>query len=138
FVLFILELNTPTNGVLTVAAVISFITGALVLFNSVRLPGFPAVSVPLVIGASAVLAVTFLAFMGFALRALKTPVAMGKPALIGQVGVVTKAIDPHGMVQVAGELWSAEPLDPRESFPEGVRVEVVDVEGLRVKVRRVK
>ncbi len=138
FVLFVLELQTPTNGVLTVAAVISFITGALVLFNSVRVPGFPTVSVPLVVGAGGVLAVTFLALVGYALRALKTPVAMGKPALIGQIGIVTKPIDPHGMVQVAGELWSAEAADPRESFPEGVRVQVVDVEGLRVKVRRIQ
>ncbi|MEW6180203.1 MAG: nodulation protein NfeD [Chloroflexota bacterium] len=138
FVLFILELQAPTHGALTAAGVASFITGALVLFNSVRIPGFPSVSVPLVIGAGAVLAVTFLALIGYALRALKTPVAMGKPALIGQVGVVTKTIDPRGMVQVAGELWSAEAAEPGEALPEGTRVEVVDVEGLRLKVRRVK
>jgi len=138
FVLFILELQATTHGALTAAGVASFITGALVLFNSVRIPGFPSVSVPLVIGAGAVLAVTFLALIGYALRALKTPVAMGKPALIGQVGVVTKTIDPRGMVQVAGELWSAEAAEPGEALPEGTRVEVVDVEGLRLKVRRVK
>ncbi len=138
FILFILELQTPTTGGLTIAAVASFITGALVLFNSVRLPGFPTLSIPLVIGASIILALTFLGFMGFALRALRTPVAMGKPALIGQIGIVTREIDPQGMVQVAGELWSAESLDAQERIPEGVRVEVVDVEGLRVKVRRVK
>lgn len=138
FILFVLELQTPTTGGLTIAAVASFITGALVLFNSVRLPGFPTLSIPLVIGASIILALTFLGFMGFALRALRTPVAMGKPALIGQIGIVTREIDPQGMVQVAGELWSAESLDAQERIPEGARVEVVDVEGLRVKVRRVK
>lgn len=138
FILFVLELQTPTTGGLTIAAVASFITGALVLFNSVRLPGFPTLSIPLVIGASIILALTFLGFMGFALRALRTPVAMGKPALIGQIGIVTREINPQGMVQVAGELWSAESLDAQERIPEGARVEVVDVEGLRVKVRRVK
>ncbi|MEN4013029.1 MAG: nodulation protein NfeD [Chloroflexota bacterium] len=136
-ILFVLELQTPTTGGLTVAAVASFIAGALVLFNTVRLPGFPALSIPLVIGASAILALTFVAFMTFALGALRTPIAMGKEALIGQIGTVTNAIEPHGMVQVAGELWSAESLDEQDSIPEGARVEVVNVEGLRVKVRRV-
>jgi membrane-bound serine protease (ClpP class) len=41
FVLFILELTTPTMGFLTVAGAIAFISGALILFNTVEVPGFP-------------------------------------------------------------------------------------------------
>jgi membrane-bound serine protease (ClpP class) len=42
FVLFILELMTPTMGFLSVAGAASFIAGALILFNTVEVPGFPA------------------------------------------------------------------------------------------------
>lgn len=138
FALFILELKTPTMGGLTVAGVISFIAGALVLFNSVRTPGFPSVSVPLVVGAGIFLALSFLAIVSFALRALRTPPYMGKPALLGQIGLVSKTIDPVGSVQLSGELWTAEPSSPGESIPEGARVEVVEIEGLRLKVKRLR
>ncbi|MEM5774891.1 MAG: hypothetical protein AAGU05_07795, partial [Anaerolineaceae bacterium] len=43
FVLFILDIKAPTHGALTVAGAASFIVGALVLFNSTTLPGFPRV-----------------------------------------------------------------------------------------------
>jgi len=43
FILFILDINAPTHGALTIAGVASFITGALILFNSARMPGFPSV-----------------------------------------------------------------------------------------------
>ncbi len=136
FVLFVLEIQSPTHGALTVAGVISFISGALILFNSVRAPGFPTVSVPLVIGTGIFLALTFIGIVSFAVRALRKPVWMGKPALIGQVGVVSKTIDPVGSVQVAGELWTAESADPADEIPIGARVQVVEVQGLRVRVKR--
>ena len=136
FVLFVLEIQSPTHGALTVAGVVSFISGALILFNSVRAPGFPTLSVPLVIGTGIFLALTFIGIISFAIRALRKPVWMGKPALIGQVGVVSKTIDPVGSVQVAGELWTAEPAEPGDEIPIGARVQVVEVQGLRVRVKR--
>jgi membrane-bound serine protease (ClpP class) len=136
FVLFVLEIQTPTNGALSVAGVVSFISGALILFNSVRAPGFPTLSIPLVIGTGVFIALSFMAIVTYAMRALRTKVWMGKPALVGQVGVVSKTIDPLGSIQVAGELWTAELADPGEDIPVGARVEVVSVQGLRVQVRR--
>ena len=40
FVLFILDIKAPTHGALTIAGTGSFIAGALVLFNSARVPTF--------------------------------------------------------------------------------------------------
>jgi membrane protein implicated in regulation of membrane protease activity len=42
-----------------------------------------------------------------------------------------------GQVQLGSELWSAESADA-ESIGKGDRVEVVEVKGLRLKVRKVK
>ena len=107
---------------MTVAGVLSFVAGALILLpNSVRVPGYALVSVPLVIGTGIILALTFLFIVSFALRALKIPVSMGKSRLIGQTGVVRKAINPNGSVQIGGELWSAEGIIPEEVLVEGTR-----------------
>jgi membrane-bound serine protease (ClpP class) len=62
---------------------------------------------------------------------------MGKPAMVGRTGIVSKTIDPVGSVQFQGELWTAELAEGFDPLPEGTRVEVVKVEGLRLKVRRV-
>ena len=136
FALFILDVKAPTHGALTAAGIGSFIAGSLILFNSVRAPGFPTVSVPLVIGTGLFLALSFSVIISFAIRALKRPKVMGKESLVGKTGVVTQVLDPQGSVQLAGEMWSAELAEPGEPLPEGTRVKVTVVEGLRLKVKR--
>ena len=138
FVLFVLEVKVGFSGALTIAGVASFIAGALILFNSVRLPGFPRISVPLVIGTAVVVAVSFLTIVGFALRALRLPPGMGKETLVGKQGVVRDPLDPVGSIQLEGELWTAEAIDGEAPVPVGARVEVVGIEGLRLKVRWVR
>lgn len=139
FILFILELKTPTVGMLTAAGALSFIVGALVLFNSVRMPGFPKVSVPLVISTAIFLAFSFLAIVTFALRAQRQPVRMGSESIPGKTGVVRTDLSPvGGTVQVAGELWGAELAADEPDLPAGTRIEVVRVEGLRLIVRRAR
>ncbi len=48
-------------------------------------------------------------------------------------GRVTRAINPVGTVQVRGELWSAEEENGL-TIEQGERVDVVDVDGLTLKV----
>lgn len=137
-VLFILELYTPTFGLLTAAGAFSFITGALVLFNTARTPGFAPVSVPLVVGTSLIFALTFLAVATFAIRAQRTPVQTGKESLPGQIGIVQTELNPRGTVLAASEQWMAELVDPSEApLPEGSRVEIVATQGLLLKVRKI-
>ncbi|NPV58011.1 MAG: nodulation protein NfeD [Anaerolineae bacterium] len=136
FVLFILDIKAPTHGALTISGAVSFIAGALILFNSNRIPGFPAVSVPLVVGTGVFIAASFLLLLSFALRALKAPVLVGRESMLQQVGVAKTAIDPYGSAQVAGELWGAELEEGGTAIPQGSRVEVVRVEGVRLIVRQ--
>lgn len=136
FILFILDLKAPTHGALTIAGAISFIAGALVLFNSVRVPGIPTISVPLVVGTGLAIAALFFAAVTLALRAQSIPVMTGQTPLIGQSGVVKTDLMPQGEVQVAGETWTARPMNAGESIPAGTRIEVVEVDGLKLKVRR--
>jgi membrane-bound serine protease (ClpP class) len=138
FVLFIVDIKAPTHGGLTAAGIGSFIVGALVLFNSPGTPSFQRVSLPLVILVGLITGMTFAVIVGFALRAQKTRIKTGQESLIGATGTAVTELAPSGQVQAAGELWSAEVIEGSAKIRKGERVEVVKVEGLRLKVRKIK
>jgi len=50
---------------------------------------------------------------------------------------VAAEIGLSGQVQVGSELWTAEPSQGSGTIGKGDRVEVVDVKGLRLKVRKI-
>ena len=136
FVLFILEVKAPTKGALAAAGTASFIVGALVLFNTPSTPPFQRVSLPLVVGTALVTAAFFALIVSYAIRAQKIPIRTGLEALIGQTGIARSDLTPRGSVQLGGELWTAEVLTEGEQIPRGTRVEVVEVDGLRLRVRK--
>lgn len=138
FVLFILELNTPTLGGLTLAGVASLIVGALVLFNSPGIPSFQRVSVPLVVITSSVLGVLFVGILFFAMRAQRAPVQMGIESVIGKQGEVKTDINPIGSVQVGGELWTAELQPGQKPIPASSRVEITGKQGIRLFVKLIE
>jgi len=138
FVLFILDIKAPTHGALTTAGVASFIVGALVLFNSPGTPDFQRVSVPLVIGTGLAIGLLFLAILMFALRALRVPVSAGVESFVGKTGTATSWREAEGQVQLQSELWSAESAAESDTIRKGDKVEVVEVKGLRLKVRKIK
>jgi membrane-bound serine protease (ClpP class) len=137
FILFILDIKAPTHGALTVAGVVTFIIGALVLFNSAQMPVFGRVSVPLVIGMGVFTGATFFTLVMIAVRAMKTPVSMGQSALVGRSGLAVTEINPTGIVQVAGERWSAKLAEGEHAIKVDEQVEVVRTEGLKVVVKKV-
>lgn len=139
FVLFILDIKAPTHGALTAAGVASFIIGALVLFNSPGTPQFQRVSVPLVVGTGFVIGLMFMIILLFALRALRVAPSMGSTSLVGKMGIARSSVgNTGGQVQLESELWTAEPALGSETIGKGDRVEVVEVKGLRLKVRKIK
>jgi len=68
--------------------------------------------------------------------------ALSKPStldIIGKVGEVVEELNPKGLILVDGVLWVAESSDRNEkTIPKGVKVLIVDREGLIVKVKRVE
>ncbi len=135
FVLFIADIKAPTHGALTLAGIGSFIVGALVLFNSPGTPQFQRVSLPLVILVAIISGILFAIIIGFALRAQKRPIVTGQEGMCGATGIARTNIDPTGQVQAAGELWTAEAVEGCGKIRKGEKVEVVKVEGVRLKVR---
>jgi membrane-bound serine protease (ClpP class) len=136
FVLFILDIKAPTHGALTMAGVGSFIIGSLVLFNSAQTPQFQRVSVPLVISFGVFLGLVFFGILMLALRTTHVPVRMGAEAYLGKTGTAKMWDEANGQVQVESELWSAEAAHESDKISKGDKVEVVEVQGLRLKVRK--
>jgi len=137
FVLFILDIKAPTHGALTTAGVASFIVGALVLFNSPGTPQFQRVSVPLVVSTGIAIGLLFFAILMFAIRALRAPHRSGAESLVGKTGTARSSVEESGgQVQLDSELWTAENVESSEKIRKGDKVEVVEVKGLRLKVRK--
>ncbi len=67
-------------------------------------------------------------------------VKMGVDSLPGQIGTVTlasKGALREGAVKVYGSIWTAFPVDGETELTEGEKVEVVNVKGSSIYVRRV-
>lgn len=130
-ILFIAEIKVVSHGLLTVGGVIAFVLGGTMLFEG---PGsFFRVSWSVIIPAAVLTAAFFVFAMGMAYRTWKSKPTTGREGLIGEKGVVSRRIAPRGQVRVRGELWAAR---AEEEIDAGETVEVVEAEGLTVRVRR--
>lgn len=136
FILFILDIKAATHGALTAAGVGSFIIGSLVLFNSPGTPEFQRVSVPLVVSTGIFLGLIFFVILVFALRALRNTIQTGSESLIGKTGTAKSSVKDTGQVQVESELWSASKAKDSASISKGDLIEVVEVRGLRLIVKK--
>ncbi len=137
FALFVLDIKAPTHGALTAAGIATFIVGALVLFNSPGTPQFQRVSLPLVVIVAILTGAGFGVIVGFGIRALRAPIRSGRETLVGKIGYARSDINLTGQVQVEAELWTAEAAEGSEKIRQGDKVEVVQVEGLRLRVRKI-
>ncbi len=130
FVLFVVDIKAPTHGVLTAGGIISLIAGALILFNS---PLY-RVSLAAVVAVALVTGLFFAFAIAKVVQAQRRPAMTGREGLIGQIAQARTALDPDGTVFVKGELWHATAVDG--PLPAGERVEIVAVDGFRLKVKK--
>ncbi|MBI4758278.1 MAG: nodulation protein NfeD [Chloroflexi bacterium] len=131
FVLFIVEVKAPTHGLLTTGGIIAMFLGSLLLISSTA-PYF-TISRELIAAVVGLTAAFFVFVVGAALRAQRRRVTTGREGLVGQVGVAKAALAPSGPILIDGELWEATSLSGR--IEPGQRVRVIEVDGLRLKVK---
>jgi membrane-bound serine protease (ClpP class) len=134
FILLAADLYLPSYGTLTVAGVISLITGSWMLFDSSA--PFLRVSWPLNIALALITTAFFIIIVRAAIKARRLPARTGGSAMIGETGYARSQLDPLGQVQVHGEIWSAESSEG-ETITRGEEIEIVEVRGLTLKVKRV-
>jgi len=131
FVLFVADVKMPTHGILTAGGILSFLLGSLALFNAGQ--NGPGISIPLVVGVTAVTALFFSTTVRLGVRARKARPTTGAYGLIGKVGEARSDLKPDGNVWVNGEWWNARSEEPLEA---GAKVEVLGVKGLTLVVRK--
>ncbi len=133
-VLFVLETQVVSHGLLTVGGIICFALGASALYTEPGDPTGPivAVATPLVV----VMTVTTAVLMGLvAVAAVRTrtmaaPSGSAGTALpVGTIGTVQAPLEPVGTVSLAGEPWSARTTDGRP-LPRDAAVRLVGFDGL--------
>ena len=127
--LFVTDMLVTSHGALTAAGAVTFVLGALLLFD----PAGPAyqVSLPVAIGIAATVGALMLFGVGKAAQARRRTPEVGSHRLVG----ITGRVRPDGMVAVAGELWRARDEDDSPLVPgEQVEVRQVDEERLLLVV----
>jgi membrane-bound serine protease (ClpP class) len=132
-VLFIAEAMVVSHGLLTMGGVVSMLLGSIMLIDT-PVP-YMRVSLSAILGATGATAAFFVLVMGAAIRAQRGRPQTGKEGLLGTVGVARTRLAPGGLVFVQGAIWSAE---GSESVEVGEPVEVVAIDGLKLKVQKVK
>ena len=131
--LFGAEILLGTYGVLFAAGIVCMLFGGSLIFDrpdasDLNLSFWTTVAP--VVGTFAL----FGGFVAFAVgRVLRKPSKLGEGELLGMRGVASSALAPSGTVALRGELWSA---DADDRIAEGEAVEVIAIDGMRLRVRR--
>jgi membrane-bound ClpP family serine protease len=82
------------------------------------------------------LGLLFFGILLIALRAQHNPIQTGAESRLGKTGTARTSISNDGQVQLGSELWSAEKTPESESISKGDLVQVVEVRGLRLIVKK--
>ncbi len=126
-IFFIVEIKMPSYGILSIGGLISLVLGSIMLFEDV------GVSLKLMMPTVLLVGGFFVVVAGLAFRAYRVKPKSGMEGLLGEVGSVKERIDPEGLVFVHGEYWRA---IAQEKLEPGEKVEVMDVDGLVLKVKK--
>jgi membrane-bound serine protease (ClpP class) len=132
-VLLIAEIKVVSHGVLTIGGVIAIVLGSLMLIDTPEMPiGVSWTVILPVVGATAGV---FVFAISAGIKAQMRRPATGSEGLVGEVGVVRTPLDPVGQVFVRGEIWRA--VSDGDRIGEGERVQIVGIDSLTLRVRRV-
>ena len=134
FLLFVIDLHSPSHGVLTIGGIASFALGSFMLENSSE-TATASISRVAVVAVTIIMAVFFLFAVGAVLRTRLNRSTTGKEGLRGAVGEAREPIGPDGYVFVMGELWRAR--SETGAIPSGEAIRVVDIDGLTLIVEPV-
>ncbi len=130
-IMFILDVKMASHGALTVGGIISMVIGSMMLFETGG--PFLALSMSVVVPAVLITALFFFFTVRLAVKARRRKPVTGVEGMKGETGVASTPVNSQGMVRVHGELWSAWSEEP---VGQGEKIEVLQVEGLKLKVRK--
>jgi len=129
--LFVIDVFTPSHGILTAGGIVAFLLGSLMLFD--RAEPYFRLSLGYIIPATVFTALFFIFVAGKGIGAQRLPVRVGVETMIGQtVPALTRIDATSGKVFIEGEYWNALSDSP---IVAGQPVEIVAVHGLTLMVQ---
>ncbi len=134
-ILFILEFQIVSHGLLSVGGTVSFILGSLMLIKTDSALEVFKISTQIIIVLGILTFLFFTFAIGLGIKAQKRKTKTGLEGMVGERGKVITELNPEGQVTVHGEIWNA--FTENESIKEGEHVEVVDVINLKLKVKKI-
>jgi membrane-bound serine protease (ClpP class) len=128
-IFFIMEMKISSYGLLSVAGIVSLLLGSLMMFKDTG-PGM-RLSLKVLLPTIILISGFFVFVAGLVFRAQMAKPRTGTKGLVGEIGMVKKALTPEGKVFVHGELWNAK---AEKAIDEGAKVRVVNVVNLMLEV----
>lgn len=125
------EAFTPGVGILGIGGLVSFVLGAVFLFDPAGADVDLSIAWPLIAGAALTSAALSLGVLGLALKARKRAVMTGAEEMIGSTGSVIDWQKGRGRIRVHGEVWSAR---GPQRLAGGQKVKVTSRGGLTLEV----
>jgi membrane-bound serine protease (ClpP class) len=128
-IFFIMEMKISSYGLLSVAGIVSLLLGSLMMFKDTG----PDMRLSLKVLLPTIILISgfFVFVAGLVFRAQMSKPRTGTKGLVGEIGVVKKALAPEGKVFVHGELWNAK---AQKTIDENIKVRVVNVVNLMLEV----
>ncbi|HAD81643.1 MAG: serine protease [Candidatus Edwardsbacteria bacterium RIFOXYD12_FULL_50_11] len=129
-VLFILDVKIASHGILSIGGIVAMFLGSVMLFQTPD----PAmrVSLQVIIPVVLVTAAFFIIGVWLSIKTLRTRPVSGDKGLLGREGDARTVVNKDGgSVFVEGTHWNAW---SDAEIPEGAKVRVVEVKGMRLKV----
>jgi len=132
-ILFIAEIKVVSYGMLAVGGMVSMVLGSLMLFPSPE--PYLRLSWSVIIVTVLTTTIFFTVVIAKVVQAHREKTITGVEAMPGEQGVADTDIMPEGKVMLRGEYWNAESSEP---IMKGEKVQVVEVNGLHLKVQKVQ
>ncbi len=132
-VLFALEAQIASHGILAAGGILSMVIGALILIDSpwpeARIHLLTAVGVALPMGFITVV------LLRLVLTSQRRKAVTGDARMLGAVGIAVNDIDATGTVRVLGEIWTGR---SQTKIPKWARVRVKALEGLTLVIEPIE
>ena len=135
FVLLVLDLRFLAHGVLSIGAVFALIAGTLIFFQGSGAHTGKSIEPLLVYAVGTGIGLVGIMLVGYIARVRRLRVTTGVEGMIGETATVLTELQPLGRVSYAGENWEALLDTPFAKLAAGTKVQIVAVEGLRLRVR---
>ena len=125
------EAFMPSFGTLGIGGIIAFAAGSLILIDDQAM----RVSLPAIIGTTAVSALFIIMLMSRVAMMRRKPVHTGIEAMVGTLGEARSDFHGSGLVWVNGESWNARSSSP---VRKGDKVKILSISGLELIIEPLK